>query len=117
ALDQLLAWLHAVLHYVVCEERSRAGYQREGPLDGIFADRSEDQLAALIRSERQGIVKDYFETLEREQREALRLRTEGMKSRDIAARLGASEKTVATWISRGMQALGRCARRRTERRR
>src|ERR1700686_1850160 len=28
-LDRLFAWLHAVLHYVVREEQSRAGYQRE----------------------------------------------------------------------------------------
>src|ERR1041385_8818178 len=29
ALDHLLAWLHAVLHNVVREERRRAGYHRE----------------------------------------------------------------------------------------
>src|SRR6185437_14194369 len=33
SLDQLLAWLHAVLRYVVWEERSRAGFRLEVSLD------------------------------------------------------------------------------------
>ena len=43
-LDRLFAWLHAVLHYVVREERSRVGYQRESPLGLEPVDPMPDQL-------------------------------------------------------------------------
>jgi RNA polymerase sigma factor (sigma-70 family) len=117
-LDQLFAWLHGVLHYVVREEHNRVGYQREvsdpNPrLDA--ADPAPDQLNALIRKELQGIVVDCFPMLDREYRTVLRMRVEGLKYGEIASRLGISENTVATWVSRGIMALAQCVRRRTGR--
>jgi RNA polymerase sigma factor (sigma-70 family) len=119
-LDQLLAWLHAVLHYVVREERSRAAYRREAPLSAQQPDQIDlpdpaaDQLETLIRSELQDIIERCFQSLDREYRTVLKWRADGLKYKDIAARLGVNENTVATWISRGIQALGRCARIRLE---
>src|SRR5215831_10716006 len=42
SLDQLLAWLHGVLHYVVREEQSKARSRRELYFDSIGADSSTD---------------------------------------------------------------------------
>jgi RNA polymerase sigma factor (sigma-70 family) len=118
-LDRLFAWLHAVLHYVVREERSRVGYQREVPIDAatpVAADCRPDQLDALIQEELQEVVAECFPTLGREQRRALRMRVDGMKYGEIATRLGVNENTVATWVSRGIRDLAQRVRRRMERR-
>ena len=105
-----------MLRYVVREERSRAAYKRESPLDGVAAqppDPAGDPLETLIRSELQHIMKDCFLSLDREQHAVLQLRAGGLKYKEIGARLGVNENTVATWISRGIQALGRCVRRKS----
>lgn len=114
-LDHLLAWLHAVLRYVVREERSRVGFQREvpaaeNPLDPI--DPATGPLEAMIDRELRAIVVDCFPKLEREQREVLTMRAGGLKYGEIASRLGVNENTVATWVSRGTRELGRQVRQR-----
>jgi RNA polymerase sigma factor (sigma-70 family) len=114
-LDRLLAWLHAVLHYVVREERSRVGYQREVPLGESRpdpADPAPGPLDRLIGEELRAIVVECFPKLEREQRQVLSMRVEGLKYGEIAARLGVNENTVATWISRGIRELAQRVRRR-----
>jgi RNA polymerase sigma factor (sigma-70 family) len=114
-LDRLLAWLHAVLRYVVREERSRAGFQREVPVSESHpdpADPANSPLETMIEQELQGIVVDCFPKLEREQRRVLTMRVNGLKYGEIAARLGVNENTVATWVSRGIRELGRQVRKR-----
>jgi RNA polymerase sigma factor (sigma-70 family) len=116
-LDHLLAWLHAVLRYVVREERSRAGFQREVPVGESFLDPSDPgagPLEAMIEQELRAIVVDCFPKLGREQRQALTMRVGGLKYGEIASRLGVNENTVATWVSRGIRELGRQVRRRLE---
>src|SRR3954468_6640594 len=57
-LDHLLAWLHAVLRYVVREERSRAAFQREAPAGDSFLDPADPAigpLEALIEQELRAI--------------------------------------------------------------
>jgi RNA polymerase sigma factor (sigma-70 family) len=127
ALDQLFAWLHAVLHYIVREEHSRVSYRREVPFGAIGSERSHentlldpadpapDQLDALIRKQLEGIMVDCFPMLDREYRTVLRMRVDGLKYGEIAIRLGVNENTVATWVSRGIRELAQCVRRRTER--
>ena len=123
-LDQLFAWLHGVLYYVVREERSRVSYRREvsigsmgsewdgkPPLDP--ADPAPNQLDALIQKELHGIVVDCVPMLDREYRTVLRMRVDGLKYGEIASRLGVNENTVATWVSRGIRDLARSVRRRT----
>jgi RNA polymerase sigma factor (sigma-70 family) len=114
-LDHLLAWLHAVLRYVVREERNRAGFQREVPASEIYldpADPATGPLEDMIEKELHAIVVDCFPKLEREQRQVLTMRVDGLKYGEIASRLGVNENTVATWVSRSIRELGRQVRRR-----
>lgn len=114
-LDHLLAWLHAVLRYVVREERSRVGFQREAPVSESYpdpADPATGPLETMIEQELRAIVVDCFPKLEREQRQVLTMRIDGLKYGEIASRLGVNENTVATWISRGIRELGRSVRNR-----
>ncbi len=114
-LDHLLAWLHAVLRYVVREERSRAAFHREAPASESYldpADPATDPLEAMIEQELRAIVVNCFPKLDREQRQVLTMRVDGLKYGEIASRLGVNENTVATWISRGIRELGRHVRQR-----
>jgi RNA polymerase sigma factor (sigma-70 family) len=115
-LDQLLAWLHGVLQYVVREERSRFGFRREVSVISLSepADASPDTLARLIQQETRAIVADCFATLDRDYQAVLNLRMDGLKYGDIARRMGVNENTVATWVSRGIRELGRRIRTRME---
>lgn len=114
-LDRLLAWLHGVLQFVVREERDRAGFRRE--LSAIPAaepaDASPNTLDAMIQRETRAIVSDCFAMLDRDYREVLSLRMDGLKYAEIARRIGAKENTVATWVSRGIRELGGRIRKRT----
>ena len=124
-LDQLFAWLHGVLHNVVREEYSKAGSRREISIDGLVSGRADEnnshdpadpapgQLDALLRKELRGIVANCFPALAQEYRTVLKMRAQGLKYGDIAIRLGISENTVATWVSRGIRELAQCVRRRT----
>jgi DNA-directed RNA polymerase specialized sigma24 family protein len=107
-LDQLLAWLHGVLRFVVSEERARVSFQRElqvGDIDSLASsDPSADQLTILIDDQLQTIARECLSSLEEEYRTVLILRTKGLKYTEIALRLGVSENTVATWIRRGTRA-------------
>ena len=114
-LDHLLAWLHAVLRYVVREERSRAAFHREVPAGESYVDPADPvagPLQAMIEQELRAIVVDCFPKLEREQRQVLTMRVDGLKYGEIASRLGVNENTVATWVSRGIRELGRQVRQR-----
>jgi len=126
-LDQLFAWLHAVLHYVVREEHGRVSYRREVLIGAIGSERLDgnrrldptdpapDPLVDMMQKELQGIVVDCFPMLDREYRTVLRMRVDGLKYGEIAIRLGVNENTVATWVRRGIRALAQCVRKRTDR--
>ena len=119
-LDQLMAWLHGVLHFVVMEEHHRVSNRRElggwsddrSPVD--HADPAPDQLDSLIQKELQQIVIDCLPALDADYRRVLKMRASGLKYGDIAERLGISENTVATWVSRGIRTLAQSVRRRTQ---
>jgi len=76
------------------------------------ADPAPGPLDRLIGEELRAIVVECFPKLEREQRQVLSMRVEGLKYGEIAARLGVNENTVATWISRGIRELAQRVRRR-----
>jgi len=125
-LDQLLAWLHGVLTFVVREEHNRASNRREVLFGGAGqegssgmrsldpADPAPDQLDMLIQKEMQQIVVECLPALEPEYRAVLRMRAEGLKYEEIAVRMGTNENTVATWVSRGIKTLAQRVRRRTQ---
>jgi RNA polymerase sigma factor (sigma-70 family) len=108
ALDQLLAWLHGVLRFVVREERARMRFRREtsaGVIDPSLArDESPDPLTQLIDRQEHAIVRECLAELGEDYRTVLMLRISGLKYTDIASRLGVSENTVATWVRRGILA-------------
>jgi len=124
-LDQLLAWLHGVLFYVVQEEHHRAASRREVSLEQAVqglpdetsfrepVDAAPDPLDLLIRSELSRVVVDCFPKLDRDYRMVLSLRIKGLKYGEIAVQLGVSENTVATWVSRAIKTLAQCVHRRT----
>ena len=125
SLDQLLAWLHTVLRYVVSEERSRVSYRLEVPMDHESGewevrrtpeprDTTADQLQQLLQQELTAILDRCFPKLDRDYRAVLRMRGAGMKYDEIASRLGIKENTVATWLSRGIRDLAQCIKRRTQ---
>jgi RNA polymerase sigma factor (sigma-70 family) len=115
-LDQLLAWLHGVLQYVVREELNRVGFRREVSAISISepADASPGVLDGMIQQERRAIVADCFAALDRGHRDVLTLRMDGLKYGEIARRMGVNENTVATWVSRGIRELGRRIRKRMD---
>jgi RNA polymerase sigma factor (sigma-70 family) len=117
-LAQLLAWLHGVLRFVVREERARARFRREVPAGAIdptwVPDRSPDPLEQLIDRQEQSIVRECLAELDDDYRTVLMLRINGLKYADIAARLGVSENTVATWVRRGIVAATERVRSRLE---
>jgi len=122
-LDQLMAWLHGVLHFVVLEEHSRssnrreftAGWTDEDSVNRLDrADPAPDQLDVLIKKELQQIVVECMPALDADYQRVLKMRADGLKYGDIARRLGVSENTVATWVSRGIRTLAQCVRRRTQ---
>ena len=126
-LDQLLAWLHGVVNFVVREEHHRASTRREILLSGSEsagsewsggldpADPAPDQLHSMIQKELQQIVVECLPALDPEYRAVLTMRAQGLKYDEIAVRLGTNENTIATWVSRGIKTLGQCVRRRTQR--
>jgi RNA polymerase sigma factor (sigma-70 family) len=76
------------------------------------ADPATGPLEAMIEQELRAIVVDCFPKLDREQRQVLTMRVDGLKYGEIASRLGVNENTVATWVSRGIRELGRQVRQR-----
>jgi len=126
SLDQLLAWLHVVLRYVVSEERNCVAYRLEVSLDDRVrpgdqyrasepAHSGADQLQLVMQREHDAILGECFPKLDSRYRSVLRMRGAGMKYDEIAHRLGLKENTVATWISRGIRDLAQCVQRRTRR--
>jgi len=117
-LDQLLAWLHGVLRFVVSEERARVSYHRETHVADLGTleprDASADQLTMLIDDQLQTIVRECLSSLDDDYRTVLILRTKGLKYTEIAARLGVGENTVATWVRRGTRAAAQQIRERLD---
>jgi len=122
SLEQLLAWLHGVLYYVVREEYNKASTHREvsgggvGPentQENIYldpADPAPSQLDSVIQRELQKIVVDCFPMLEHEYRTVLEMRVDGLTYGEIAGHLGVNENTVATWVTRGIRTLAQRVR-------
>ena len=113
-LDQLVAWLHGVLEFVVREEQARAGFRREVSAVSITepTDGTPSALEALVERETRTVAADCFVTLDSDYRRVLEMRMDGLKYGQIALRLGVSENTVATWVSRGIREWGRRIRKR-----
>jgi DNA-directed RNA polymerase specialized sigma24 family protein len=126
-LDQLFAWLHGVLHYVVREEHHRASNRREVPAGRTWpetsgkadhldpADPAPGHIHVLIQKEMDGIVADCLPMLDSKYQAVLKMRADGLKYAEIARRLGTNENTVATWVSRAIGELAERVRMRTNR--
>ena len=64
--------------------------------------------------ELQKIVLECLPALDSDYQRVLKMRANGLKYGDIALRMGVSENTVATWVSRGIRTLAQCVRKRTQ---
>jgi RNA polymerase sigma factor (sigma-70 family) len=119
-LDQLFAWLHGVLRFVVLEESARLSHRREVlAVDGDTLDRCDpapDQLELMIDDEQQTIVRECLSELGEDYRRVLSLRAQGLKYAEIASRCGVNENTVATWLRRGTRAVAQQVRERMDQR-
>ena len=113
-LLQLLGWLHGVLRFVVWEERARASAHREAPApdEDLFnmADPAPNQLDQVMAAQLRALVHSCLSALDKDYQATLVLRLNGATYSEIAARLGANEKTVATWVRRGTLELVRLVR-------
>ena len=125
SLDQLLAWLHAVLRYVVSEERERVAYRLELSRGGhsevweegripALPDTGLNPLQQILERELESILSGCFPKLDLQYRTVLRMRGAGMSYEEIASRLGEKQNTIATWLSRAIRDLARCVSRRTQ---
>jgi RNA polymerase sigma factor (sigma-70 family) len=116
-LEQLLAWLHGVMRFVVREEGARVSRRREvyafDDLALRVVDPAPAPLDVLIDDQLQGIVRECLSALDGNYRRVLVLRASGLKYAEIATRLGVSENTVATWIRRATREVAQQVRQRT----
>jgi RNA polymerase sigma factor (sigma-70 family) len=116
-LDQLVAWLHGVLRFVVREEGARLSRRREVYAFDDLALRVPDPAPApldvLIDDQLHGIVRECLSALDENYRRVLALRASGLKYAEIAGRMGVSENTVATWIRRATLEVAQQVRERT----
>jgi RNA polymerase sigma factor (sigma-70 family) len=119
-LEQLFAWLHGVLRYVVREESARVSSRREVlALDERameVRDPAPDQLDLIIDDEAQRMVRDCLSTLDEDYRRVLLLRASGVKYSEIATRMRVNENTVATWVRRATRAVTEQVRERMDQR-
>jgi RNA polymerase sigma factor (sigma-70 family) len=119
SLEQLLAWLHGVLRFVVREESGRVSHRREiQAADGEtpdVRDPSPDILDQLIEEEQRTLVRECVSTLASDYRRVLTMRAHGLKYSEIAVRLGVNENTVATWVRRATRTVAEQVRDRMRR--
>jgi RNA polymerase sigma-70 factor (ECF subfamily) len=100
------AWVFRILRNHIADFYRRNGHQEHVRLE-LAELRGEGGLGDPRQSvERQGLLQDSLSQLSRRQQEVIRLRYfGGLRNKDIARVLGVNERTVAAYLSRGLQAL------------
>lgn len=100
------AWLMATT-WRLAIDRGRARRRREGLARSAPAGRAPEAAdAAAERSDEARRARHALEELDEPYRAALRLRcVEGLTFPEVAARLGAPERTARTWVGRGLTRL------------
>jgi RNA polymerase sigma-70 factor (ECF subfamily) len=97
------AWIYRVMHNYLLDRKKQSCARNECGLSRTLAYAPEIENACL-RQELEHLVR---ETLSRREYECFRLRTEGMRYREIAARTHLSSGTVGTLISRALRKIKR----------
>jgi len=104
----LRAWLYRVAHNLARNAQTAFGTAKNDPLSEMAAEMrsnaetAEEELIALERMER---LRAGMQQLSPAQREALVLRAQGLKYREMAQVLNVSISTVAETVQRGLERL------------
>lgn len=106
----LRAWLYRVAHNLARNSQLSARARKTESLTGVTPSKempASDQSAEdqLLENEKLKLLRDGMLQLPDAQRQALVLRSQGLKYREIAHALGLSISTVAENVQRGMDAL------------
>ena len=111
-IDSVTGWLYRVAHNLARNSQLSARARKTESLTGVTPQKeaASSDLSAedrLLESERLRLLREGITRLPSAQKEALILRSQGLKYREIAQALGLSTSTVAENIQRGMDALKR----------
>jgi RNA polymerase sigma-70 factor (ECF subfamily) len=107
-------WVLRVAHNLWRDEQRKASWRQEmsenDPPDRLAAERRDPQPGAeerLLLHEREERLAALLETLTPFEQQALHLRAEGLRYREIATVMGSNISTVASSIRRAVERLGR----------
>lgn len=108
-VDQWRAWLFQVGHNLAVDylrRRGREEWQGDDAL-GQKADHTPSAEARMIAAERHHGVRQALSLLSPQERQALELRAEGLRFREVAEAMGLQVSTVATFLSRAINKIAR----------
>jgi RNA polymerase sigma-70 factor, ECF subfamily len=108
-VERWRAWLFQVGHNLAVDHLRRRGHEEWQGDDalGREADRTPSAESRLITAERHQRVRQALSLLSPQERQAMELRAEGLRFREVAEAMGLHVSTVATFLSRAINKIAR----------